>query len=240
MSPFRDVLESYGTDALVTKTSALTSNWDISIETVLKALCRHKDLSPNIRGNNLSENDLILKWINKYRNGQSGRISTRISNPPGTVADPVIDKIINSRITNLNNIQLAQIKFAHRLSMSAENILGLLLEEYIEGDLKTLGWHMCWGETIRSVDFCHTSGRLLQIKNRSNSENSSSSRVRIGTPIEKWHRVNAITGNYNWNELNHICGGTNMSESGFISFVNRTIASNPAALPIENNNPWGS
>jgi len=61
-------------------------------------------------------------------------------------------------------------------------------------NLIAYGWHCAWGETIRSVDFCSEDGQLLQIKNRSNSENSSSSRVREGTNIIKWFRVNALTG----------------------------------------------
>lgn len=122
--------------------------------------------------------------------------------------------------------------------MSAENILGLILEEYLYVNLRQFGWHCAWGETVKSVDFIHESGRLLQIKNRSNSENSSSSAVRNGTEIEKWFRIRADTGQYMWAGLNNICGTTHLSEQEFSNFVRATISSNPDCLAIEPHNPW--
>jgi hypothetical protein len=56
----------------------------------------------------------------------------------GTVADPVIEKIIGARLNNLTDEELRKISFAHRLGMSAENILGLLLEEYLSINLNTI------------------------------------------------------------------------------------------------------
>ena len=87
--------------------------------------------------------------------------------------------------------------------------------------------------TVRGVD-----GRLLQIKNRSNSENSSSSAVRAGTQIEKWFRIKADRIEYMWGALNDICGTTHLSEDAFVTFVQTTIANNPACLAVEPNNPW--
>jgi SinI restriction endonuclease len=181
---------------------------------------------------------LALAWLKKYRSGFEKRISQRTSNPPGTVADPIVDTIIGARLSGLSADQLSQIKFAHRLSMSAENILGLLLEEYLAEILAEYGWHCCWGEVVRHVDFCHNDGTLLQIKNRSNSENSSSSRVRLHQPIEKWYRVDAKTGQYQWAELNQRCNTDRFSEVGLIDFVQRVLSQNPGALAIEADNPW--
>jgi SinI restriction endonuclease len=124
--------------------------------------------------------------------------------------------------------------------MSAENILGLLLEEYLAEILREYGWHCCWGEVIRHVDFCHESGALLQVKNRSNSENSSSLRVRLNQPIEKWHRVDANTGRYRWSKLNEQCKIDRFSEDGFIDFVHQVLSQNPGALVIEDGNVWHS
>ena len=45
--------------------------------------------------------------------------------------------------------------------MSAENILGILLEEFLFEKLSPAGWAMAWGETVKHVDFCHKDGRLL-------------------------------------------------------------------------------
>jgi transcriptional regulator with XRE-family HTH domain len=67
-------------------------------------------------------------------------------------------------------------------------------EEYLAEKLLPYGWYCCWGETMKSVDFCTQNGDLLQVKNRSNSENSSSNKIRQGTAIIKWHRINASNG----------------------------------------------
>jgi SinI restriction endonuclease len=181
---------------------------------------------------------IVQAWLKKYRSGFEKRISQRASNPPGTVADPMVDMIIGARLSSLGPDQLCKIKFAHRLSMSAENIQGLLLEEYLAEMLTEYGWHCCWGEVIRHVDFCHDSGELLQVKNRDNSENSSSLRVRLNYSIELWCRVKSKTGLFQWSEFNQRYKTDRFSEDGFIQFVQRVLAENPGALPIEADNPW--
>ncbi|MBQ0719855.1 MAG: SinI family restriction endonuclease [Gammaproteobacteria bacterium] len=154
------------------------------------------------------------------------------------MADPIIEGIIGARIKKLSCDDLNKITYAHRLGMSAENILGLILEEYLSENLRGFGWHCAWGETVKSVDFVHESGRLLQIKNRSNSENSSSSAVRNGTEIEKWFRIKAGRIEYMWESLNEICGTATLSEESFVWFVRETISFNPGCLAVEPNNPW--
>jgi hypothetical protein len=42
--------------------------------------------------------------------------------------------------------------------MSAENILGLILEEYLANNFKDEGWHCAWGDTVNSVDFVNENG----------------------------------------------------------------------------------
>ena len=121
----------------------------------------------NIGRKSDDEEAVIRKWLLKYQGGRDGRASQRASNPPGTVADPIIEKIIASRIGVLSDQELNKITYAHRLGMSAENILGLILEEYLAENLQPFGWQCAWGETVKSVDFVHEDGRLLQIKNRS-------------------------------------------------------------------------
>jgi hypothetical protein len=61
--------------------------------------------------------------------------------------------------------------------------------------------------------------KLLQIKNRSNSENSASASVRAGTIIEKWFRINSMTGQTYWGSLPENQDGK-CSEEGFYEFVN--------------------
>ena len=205
---------------------------------VFSAILEDTERAPNLPGQKDSEEDKIRRWVEKYVSGSKNRPSIRSSNPPKTIPDPMIEQIIGQRLTNLNSEQLLQITYAHRIGMSAENILGLLLEEYIAITLKHYGWHCAWGETVKSVDFVHENGSLLQIKNRSNSENSSSSAIRHGTNIQKWFRIKANKIEYQWDKLNHICCCTELSEEGFVRFVKATIKSNPSCVAIEKNNPW--
>jgi hypothetical protein len=207
-----------------------------SHRTILTACYRNPGLSPTLKSN--TPEILAQAWLKKYNDSFENRISRRISQPPGTVADPIVNTIINARLTGLTAEHLEQIKYAHRLSMSAENIQGLLLEEFLAEQLIEYGWSCCWGESVRHVDFCNVDGSLLQVKNRSNSENSSSSRVRINQPIEKWYRVDARTGLYRWSYFNEKYGTDRFSEDNFVIFVHRVLTGNPNALAIETNNPW--
>jgi SinI restriction endonuclease len=205
-------------------------------QVILRACYRKPGLSPDIKAD--TSEILAEKWIRKYQGGYEGRISQRISNSPGTVADPIIETIIGARLVGLTKEHLEQIKFAHRLSMSAENILGLLLEEFLAEQLADYGWFCGWGEVIRHVDFCHRDGALLQVKNRSNSENSSSSRVRINQPIEKWYRVKAKTGQTQWSYFNQKHDTDRFSEEHFVGFIQALLFKHPGALGIEADNPW--
>jgi len=204
--------------------------------TILAACYKNPGLSPTIKGE--TQEFLALAWLKKYNDSSEHRISKRISQPPGTVADPIVNTIINARLTGLTADHLEQIKYAHRLSMSAENVLGLFLEEFLAEQLIEYGWFCCWGESVRHVDFCNVDGSLLQVKNRSNSENSSSSRVRINQPIEKWYRVDAKTGSYRWSDFNEKYGTDRFSEDNFATFVQRILTENPYALAVESNNSW--
>jgi hypothetical protein len=173
-------------------------------------------------------------FINKFMKGYNNRPSIRHSNPTSTVPDPIIDHIIKARISKFSKEDIDLIRFGHRLSMAAENILGLILEEYIHNKSIKLGWSCCWGNSIQAVDFCSKEGQLLQIKNRSNTENSSSNKIRNGTKIEKWYRVNATKGTYHWEELNKILNNADLfSEDDFIQFCETLIQKNPSALYVE-------
>jgi hypothetical protein len=213
-------------------------DWNSKVKYVFEASINNPEQVPDtIRSSSGNPEEVVKKWIDKFKKGFEGRISRRASNEIGTVPDSAIDGIIKTRLPRINKKNLNLIKFAHRLSMSTENILGDFLEEYLSVTLGKYGWHCAWGEVIRSADFCSANGSLLQIKNRSNSENSSSIRVRRGTTIEKWHRVDAKTGEYRWRELNRIVG-SKLSEERFREFIRKALDRNRAALPVERDNPW--
>ena len=216
----------------------------LHIEYVCNVCCCYPELAPNINGNKktnlLSPEQCIEQWVRKFHHGYEERISQRESKKPGTVPDHAVSIIIKAGLPRLTTEEANSVVYAHRLGMSAENILGLLLEEFLFQKLSPCGWAMAWGETIKSVDFCNEDGFLLQIKNRSNSENSSSSKIRDGKPIEKWFRVNATNGRYEWDKLTGIIGQsvTGLDEEHFQIFIQETLSHNPNALAIEEVNPW--
>ena len=215
----------------------LNLDWDADIKFIFAVIANDEERVPgNVSGN--TPQQAIKKWLEKLKFGYDNRASKRISNLPGTVADPIIEKIIGTRLDHLSDDDLVKITYAHRLGMSAENILGLLLEEYLATQLRDYGWQCAWGETVKSVDFVNEQGNLLQIKNRSNSENSSSSAIRHGTEIDKWHRIKADRVEYMWEKLNQICNTQHLSENDFVEFAVSSIKLNPSSLAIESNNPW--
>lgn len=174
--------------------------------------------------------DYADKWTQKYVSGLVRRASSRTGEPPKTIADAIVDTIAETtfQYAKIPPSGVRLVREAHRFSMGIENIVGSLLEEYIYSVSSELGWICAWGSTVRAVDFIHPGdGRLLQIKNRSNSENSSSSAIRLDTTIEKWHRVDASNGETQWDKLNKLCGTESFSEDEFGRFVRESMRENP-------------
>ncbi len=224
--------------AAILEQQNITTNIE-AVTCILRILAQNPELAPEYKSLPRDSNIILSWWLGKYYHSYSHRISQRTSNYPGTMPDKMVSKIIKARLESLSDAELKRISDAHRLSMSSENILGLLLEEFLATHLLKYGWFCAWGESIKSVDFVSTDGLLLQVKNRSNSENSSSSKVRSGTKIIKWHRINATTGRYNWEALNAIIGNKcDLSEDAFEAFVKETLRANPDALAVEPDNLW--
>ena len=241
-------INKFGTKGVCDRVAAIARQMKVPeylhIDYVCRACCEAPELAPDMslrrKNNLLSPSQCLEKWVEKFLRGYNNRISCCESNIPSTIPDDAIGIIMKARIANLSDAQVECIVYAHRLAMSAENILGLLLEEFLFEKLSSADWAMAWGETIRAVDFCDKNGRLLQIKNRSNSENSSSKKIRKGEPIEKWFRVDAATGQYEWDNLAAITGRrvADLNEVSFQSFIRDTVKRNPKALAIESENPW--
>lgn len=152
----------------------------------------------------------MVRWVNNYYMGIQNVPSKRQARPRTTCSDPIISTIVKvAKDFDDEGAKAAEI--SHILFMSAENVQGGLLEEYIAGQAKPYGWIWCAGEVLHAIDFCNSNGSaLLQVKNKHNSENSSSSSIREGTTIEKWHRLGVRTERgkkyprYMWEELNVI------------------------------------
>ena len=144
-------------------------------------------------------------------------------------------KTIVQSAHNLSEKEALASEITHNLFMSAENIQGNLLEEFISINILPFGFYWCNGNVLRAIDFCNSNGSLLlQIKNKNNTENSSSSNIRVGTSIKKWFRLgsktmngikvpsykwsilNDLINNYKTQNLNDIC---NISEVDYINFL---------------------
>ena len=145
---------------------------------------------------------------------------------PGTVPDEMVS-IVMQEAYGYTAKQCEHIKIEHQHSMCAENCVGALLERYLDSILRQQGWHWCCGDFVKAVDFIriNTDGTwlALQIKNRDNSENSSSSAIRNGTPIQKWFRSFSKSGETNWGNLPALMHGYNLTEAGFIAFAKRYL-----------------
>ena len=173
------------------------------------------------------------KFLHDFGKAFFNRPSNRISNKSKTVPDPLVLKLLANRIYGISEEEEKLIAIGHKLAMSAENIIGAILEEYIHNSLINFGWSACWGNCIKAVDFCSSEGNLLQVKNKSNTENSSSNKIRNNTDIIKWFRFNASNGNTRWDELNQLTTGENtMSEESFQAFAVNLIRENPSAINI--------
>lgn len=166
---------------------------------------------PNIRLlEDASYETYLEKWIRNYELAIEKPPSQRKAMPKTSCSDPAIQTIV--QIATAADTNLAERMAAyHNLFMSAENIQGNLLEEYISISVRPYGWIGCNGNVLRAIDFCSSDGSiLLQIKNKSNTENSSSSAIRTGTDIKKWYRLGTQTRNhqrfplYKWDLLNDI------------------------------------
>lgn len=178
----------------------------------------------------------VFKFVEKFFLAFSHRPSKRTSGKMTTVPDKLIDNLIEVRIKSFTPDDVALIRFGHRLSMGAENIIGLILEEYIHTKVLKYGWATCWGSCIKAVDLCNKNGDLIQIKNKDNTENSSSDKIRAGTTIQKWYRLSSRTGQTEWRALNTMLGiptSDKLSEEDFIQFARDVVTRNPKCLYVD-------
>lgn len=204
-------------------------------------------LFPNIRSAS-SCSDYIEKWIKCYVDATQNPPSKRKASPKGSCNDPALENIVYYA-TGEEKKQIKRMLVYHNLFMSAENIQGNLLEEYINNNIQKYGWVWCNGTVLQAIDFCSIDGSvLLQIKNKNNTENSSSSKVRKGTTIEKWYRLGSRKSNgkilpaYKWDILNDIINShvitdikpnCKMTEDNYQNFLKQIIKANSDIISEE-------
>ncbi len=186
------------------------------------------------------------RWVTGYVNAFNNPPSRRIANPKTSCTDPAISIIVQSTQC-ITKEDVSQGEAFHNLFMSAENIQGNLLEEYIAYKIKPYGFLWCMGNVLRAIDFCNLDGTFfLQVKNKSNTENSSSSNIREGTTIKKWYRLGTRIRNgekvpyYNWDELNRYINTykkvncflppCSMSENDYLAFLKGVATTNNALI----------
>lgn len=188
----------------------LGERWDPDLEGILTFCFEASDPAlPNDRAS-------LKPYVSRYYKARNGLIQPK---ELGTKADPAVDWVLQA-FYGLSEQSCADESLAHRRSMQAENIIGALLERYIASVLRPEGWIWCCGSTAKYIDFVHRERKeALQIKNRSNSENSASKSVRDGTKIRPWFRIDAKSGKTFWHTLPASPGL--LSEAGFREFIRR-------------------
>lgn len=142
---------------------------------------------------------------------------------PTTVPDEAVSIVMQS-VYNYSKTDTDRIKTEHQHAMSAENIVGSLLERYIASVMEPHGWVWCAGDFVKAVDFIKYQAaeggwQSVQVKNRDNTENSSSSAIRNGTEIEKWFRSFSKKDETNWAQFPETEFQGKLSEKGFREFL---------------------
>jgi hypothetical protein len=160
-------------------------------------------------------------WENIAWRFVRGRESQTFAHP-ATVPDPMVTYILQVHY-GIPESRIEEVKREHALSMVAENAVGELLERYISNQMRDSGWIWVSGSLLKAIDFIRRDDSgfsALQIKNRDNSENSSSSAIRAGTDIKKWYRTKSKTGKTMWElfPADPSLKGS-LSEEGFRDFV---------------------
>lgn len=154
--------------------------------------------------------------------------SPTIPKTPTTVPDEMVSVIMET-VFGYSKKQIEEIKITHQQSMACENAVGSLLERYLDSVLRPNGWAWCCGDFVKAIDFIKYEDGVwyeLQIKNRDNSENSSSSAIREGTNIHKWFRTKSRTGETMWNNVPIPMQSLGLSEDGFKKFVEQYLKAN--------------
>ena len=208
--------ESFNDDELRDIYQNVKSNINVNLndlDIIFEIGLAHKDRFPAI---NLDENctleKYIERWVNGYIKAMHELPSERSAKPRSSCTDPSISVIVKT-ICDLSDDKVNEGVEYHNLFMSAENIQGELLEEYIASKVRPYGFIWCRGNIMAAIDFCNSNGTFsFQVKNRKNTENSSSKKIREGSSIfiERWYRLDTKSENgqkspiYKWDLLNRV------------------------------------
>lgn len=190
-------------------TITLQNTLEAKYQAILKFINDNPDLRPR-----------TLKSLEQYKSAYN---SIRKPKEPETVSDAAISLILKE-FYSYPNESLDSAILNHRHAMAAENIIWHLLEKYLAQKLEALWWIWCCWEIVKSVDFIKFNNQTqeweaLQVKNRDNTENSSSSSVRDWTIIKKWFRSFSRRQETNWNNFPDSQARQYISEDDFRNFI---------------------
>lgn len=146
---------------------------------------------------------------------------------PQTTTDDALKEILNIYY-GIEETNIASAINIHKQAMGAENIIGKLLERYIDSRASRFGWVWCAGSIVKAADFIRKRKNgwdVLQIKNRDNSENSSSAAIRAGTDIKKWFRTFSKRNGTNWDKFPDDDLKKILSEEDFHTFIKDYLVS---------------
>lgn len=166
--------------------------------------------------------NFFSKAANRYF---KGRFRRELPRSPRTVADDMVGYIMQVAFSYTPE-EAVSLSIAHQRAMAAENAVGDVLERYIASVLEPKGWTWCSGTLVTAIDFIRYDPAVqdwdvLQVKNRDNSENSSSAGYRSGKGIPSWFRTFSRTGQTNWPAFPYLVGNDKklLNEDGFKDFV---------------------
>lgn len=183
----------------------------------------------------LSDNPEMLGWRGKNNipdlETKSGKAAVReklngyyeqFNSPstPKTIDDSAVGKVLEY---HYHNKDVARTLREHKEAMAAENFVGYLLEHYIFHTGLNHGWLLCPNSIVKHVDFIRlkpdNTWEMLQVKNRDNSENSSSKAIRNGKDIKHWFRSFSRKDSKNWAAFPDETLRASLSEAGFMAFI---------------------
>ena len=147
-------------------------------------------LTPNCRGIDTDDQNIVKTYLTKRAKAITGKElpSTR----PFVVKhgeDPVIEQVVQAALDMSFISTNAEIV---KLGIAVSTRRGDLLEEYIWKKARPYGLIWLKAESVKASDFAfEDDGELLQVKNSSNTENSSSSGDRNSYGVPKWWHIDA-------------------------------------------------
>ena len=192
--------------------------YDDKFDLVKRFLEANHNLRPGWKGYEYGSEEYWERLNNKFINGRK----PKELKAPRTVTDPVVDILMQKRFGHEESA-MARIQKEHGQAMVVESSVGDTLERFLARELEPYDWVWCSGEVVKHVDFIQTKGDVsewipVQIKNRDNSENSSSSKVRKNTGIIMWFRTYSQTGKTNWENFPGAPNNARLSEEDFQEF----------------------